>query len=84
MVCIAASEIVGGHSVPELPLANNDVSEKQERLIAKIKEKVGTRGTSLCSESSAGRKTAIGPSGIAWSTLVYWNSDVGEAAASAW
>ena len=30
--------------MPELPLANNDVSEKQERLIAKIKEKGGHAG----------------------------------------
>jgi hypothetical protein len=44
MVCIEASEIVGGHSVPELPLANNDVSEKQERLITKIREKGGHAG----------------------------------------
>ena len=44
MVCIAASEIVGGHSMSELPLANNDVSEKQERLIAKIREKGGHAG----------------------------------------
>jgi hypothetical protein len=38
------AKFIGGHSVPELPLADHDVSEKQERLIAKIKEKGGHAG----------------------------------------
>jgi hypothetical protein len=31
--------------VPDLPLANNDVSEKQTQLIAKIKENGGHAGS---------------------------------------
>jgi hypothetical protein len=46
--------------VPDLPLANNDVSEKQAQLIAKIKEKGGHAGNVTLQRE------------LGWEEEVYW------------